>query len=251
MPIGFEKAKPRKLSGLSREFGRSAAIFLSRRAWRLRKAAANLPQAIFPIGELAVFASLVLRTKRPALSVRAEGTSRVRRTEEHGGTNVIRRLFAFSFRPVHVLMLALAGGVSAITGSAFVRNADIDLWNCTEAERTLQQELEQGELLDNYLDNAVRRTATRTEDLEALAAGRIPLADAVQRNRELNEMTPEIMSDVRKSHPAWSDEESVALQFIQMMRSKRWENADEGAAAVKRLEMEHNAMKASSVAKAR
>jgi hypothetical protein len=162
-------------------------------------------------------------------------------------------LSAITPRPFHIVVLAFAGGVVALTCSMLPRNVGMDFWNCSEAEQSLDDELKRSDLLDDELEIAMRRNAVRMEVLEDLAAGRISLVNAVQRSKEFNDQLqlPELMPYLRGLYPGSSDEECIAIQLIRYMEFKSQKNGGKEAALVQRLEKELNAMKASSVPETR
>jgi hypothetical protein len=149
---------------------------------------------------------------------------------------------AISLRRLPILVLAFVIGIVTLVFSTL---PGFDFWNSPQAEQTLEQELRRSEQLDDAIEIVRCRNDIRCEVLEDLAAGRISFAYAVQRNKELNEQAPEITSVLRNMYPTLSDEESIAIQVLEIMKFRNWENAGVGVALMQRLENEFNAMKSS------
>ena len=118
------------------------------------------------------------------------------------------------------LTTALLFASLGLTSPQWAADCGVDFWNHSRYESELRQNLKDAEDLDELGVRIKQRLFLKISIVHDLISKRINLAQAADQFLELNKLEPEILSDVRRGHPAATQEESTIAQVLDHVRSE-------------------------------
>lgn len=116
--------------------------------------------------------------------------------------------------------LVLALGCIASTGITisrpdWVTNAGLDVWNLHELREQIASATERGEVMAFHSSEIRQRIDVKEELIGKLIGGVSTLADTTAQFLAMDQDRPEYMLMIRTTHPASTDEESMARNVLQ------------------------------------
>ena len=118
------------------------------------------------------------------------------------------------------LAIVLLFGGFAFTCPQMAAERGIDFWNYSQYENDLRQNMGETDKLNRIGVRVQQRLNLKLAIIQDLISRRIDLAQASDQFLELNRIEPEALVDMRRCHPAATQEESAIAQILNFVRSE-------------------------------